>query len=429
MLQFRWQTTVKWLCVGLVISLSSGCRAPDAMPIAAPEVSTPETNRMTSTAIEPPSTNLTDGCVEDFDPTIDYFPTKLSLDEAEGFRVEYYNHYKVVTVYKPWDGAEIDFQYLLVQCGTPIPDGYADGGGVLQVIQIPVESVATLTTTTLPHLDTLGLLARLVAVEEHDLVTNAATRAAIETGKVAEVGGAGANVEPLLEVNPDLIFTVSTGNPVYDNHPKLQEVGLPVALVADYLEVSPLGRAEWLKYIALFFNQEAAATEQFSQVAERYYALAAQVSAVDERPTVYTGILRGDSWSMAGGQGYLARFLADAGADYLWAGEGGTASMPLSFETVYERAAEADFWLPNTTTFHSISDVLAQNERYGDFAAVQNGQVYNNTGSLSEFGGNDYWQTGIANPDLVLADLIAIFHPQLLPEHELRFYQRLEAGE
>lgn len=103
--------------------------------------------------------------------------------------------------------------------------------------------------------------------------------------------------------------------------------------------------------------------------------------------------------------------------------------MPLSFETVYERAAEADFWLPNTTTFHSISDVLAQNERYGDFAAVQNGQVYNNTGSLSEFGGNDYWQTGIANPDLVLADLIAIFHPQLLPEHELRFYQRLEAGE
>lgn len=368
--------------------------------------------------------NLTDGCVDEYDPSVDYFPEKIDLQYAEGLDIEYFNHYKLVTVLNPWSGAGQTFQYALVQCGTPIPEVDAD----VQVVQVPAQRIIALSTTVLPSLTDFDLLDRLVAVEEFDYVNTPAVRQKIDAGELLEVGSSPSlDMEQVINLEPDLVLTFAYGSPDYDNHPKLLEAGVPTVVTADYMETSPLGRAEWIKFIALFLNQEEAANEIFSAMAQRYEELATLAADVETRPTVFTGINRGDSWRVSGGNSYFARFLGDAGADYLWADDDSIGSVPLDFEVVYERAADADYWLPNTGRWTTLADVAAEDPRYADFAVYQTGNIYNNNGRLNEFGGNDYWETGIAHPDQILADLIAIFHPDLLPDHQPVFFLHIGA--
>ncbi len=367
--------------------------------------------------------NYTDGCVENFAVGTDYFPEKVTLDYASGLTVEYFNSYKVVTVTNPYAGANEIFQYVLVQCGTTAPAGFDDA----QIIDVPIAEVAVLSTTTLPGLVEMGLLDRLVAVEEFDYVTSEAVRERIDAGTLAEIGGeAGLNVELALAAAPNLVMTFAYGSPDFDAHPVLLEAGIPTAISGDYMETTPLGRAEWLKFTALFFNTEAAAQEIFGETASSYEELSQLAAKVDERPTVFTNTLFNDAWYVSGGNSYFARFLADAGTDYLWSNDDSTGGLPLDFETVLERAADAEYWLPNNGFWASIDSALAEDERYAEFAAVQRGNVYNNTGQINDFGGNDYFEAGVVNPDVVLADLIKIFHPELLPEHELVFFEELE---
>lgn len=389
-------------------------------PVAAPPVAEPGVP--VTVATEAPTHNLTDSCIETFDPTVDYFPEKLTIDYSEGWTVEYFNHYKVITVLNPWRDAEETFQYVLVQCGAPVPEGYDNA----QVIEVPIDTVITMSTTQLPHLVKLDRLDALIGHDDFAYVNTPEVRALIDAGKLVEVGGgADVNVELVLDANPDLVMTYGLGNPQWDAHPKLLEAGLKVALNSEYMETSPLGRVEWIKFTAAFFNAEAKAAEVFDEIANRYNEMSKVAKATETKPTVFVGIMRGDAWNMPGGRSYIARFLADAGAAYLWADDETTGSIPLDFEKVFERAAEADFWL-NTSSWQSREEAAAADERYTQFRAYQTGAMYNNNARLNENGGNDYWEGGLANPDVVLADLIKIFHPELLPDHELVYYRQLE---
>jgi len=361
--------------------------------------------------------------MEVYDPDVDYFPHKVSPDYARGWSVEYHNHYKVLTLHNPWRGAEKTFQYLMVQCGAPVPKGFEE----VPTLEVPVRSIAALTTTVLPHLNELGVLERLVAVDRFDNVNTPAVRQLIDGGDLQEAGtGTGVNTEVLIDVDPQLIVTFAYGSVEYDTHPKLIEAGLPVALTAGYMETSPLGRTEWLKVSALYFNQEERANTVFDGIAGRYAEMAELAAGVQQRPTVLVGYARRESWRVPGGGSYFARYIADAGGNYLWRDDESTGSIPLSMENVFEVASEADVWLPNTSYWHSANDVLGADERYASLTAVERSSVYSNNAKLNEWGGNDYWETGVANPDLVLADLIKIFHPNLLPEHELIWFQQLD---
>lgn len=370
-----------------------------------------------------PETNLTEGCIETFDSEVDYFPEKVEPGFAEGWSVTYHGHYKVLALTNPWRGAEEAFEYVLVQCGAAAPEGFDN----VPVIEVPIDRVAALTSTVLPHLQELGILDRLVAVDRFDYINTPEVRQMIDAGDVQEAGtGTGVNTEILIDLDPALIITFAYGNVDYDTHPVLTEAGLPVALTAAYMETTPLGRTEWLKVTSLFFNQEAAANRVFSAIAERYQEMAALAANVEVRPTVLVGIARRESWRVPGGNSYFARYVADAGGSYLWRDDESTGSVPLAMESVFEVASEADVWLPNTGSWSSAADILAADERYGNLAAVEQGSVFNNNAKVNEWGGNDYWETGVANPDLVLADLIRIFHPELLPEHEPIWFHQLQ---
>jgi iron complex transport system substrate-binding protein len=371
---------------------------------------------------EAPTSNLTDGCVETYDESVDYFPQKTAVAHADGFTIDYFNNYKVVTVAAPWLGAEDSAVYVLVQCGTPNPPGYDDA----VVLDVPISRFVSMSTTYLPYLDAFGLLDSLVGVDFGSFAYNATVQEKLAAGELVEIGsGATVNVEAALELNPDVIMTSASGSADFDTHPKLQEVGLTVVLNADYLDVTPLGRAEWGKFIAAFYNEEAQADALFNDVVTEYEALAALTADVTERPTVFANTPFEGTWYMPGGQSYTAQLFETAGADYLWGEDQATGTLFLDFESVFDQAAGGDYWL-NLGFVSALADLEATDERFADFAAFQNGSTYNYDLRTNEFGGNDFFESAAANPQLVLADLIKIFHPDLLPDHAFVYYRIVE---
>lgn len=410
------------LLFALALFLAACGRATPLPPTATPVPVATATPFPTATATPfTPQHNLTDGCVPEgqYDPTVDYFPEKVTITYAQNLSVEYHNHYKVVTIATPWPGAAEPIRYALVQCGTPAPQGFQPE----EIIEIPVRTIVTLSTTYLPFLDELGVLDRLVGVDDTTYVSNPKVLKMAEEGKLATLGyGAGINVEKALELQPDLIMAYGSGAPDYDAHPVLLKAGLKVAINAEWMDTSPLGRAEWGKYIALFFNKEAAAEALFAETQRKYTELSRLTADLPEKPSIFANTPYQGTWYMPGGRSYVATLFKDAGANYLWADDTSTGSLSLSFEAVFERAKDADFWL-NIGFFSTLEDLKAADPRFAEFAAFQKGNVWNNDAKVTPQGGNDYYETAVAHPELVLADLIKIFHPDLLPEHTLIYYR------
>jgi iron complex transport system substrate-binding protein len=370
----------------------------------------------------PETTHSRPECVKDYQPEVDYFSHKIRITDAQGFTVDYHKHYKIVSVNRPWRDAKTRFQYVLVQCGTPIPEGFQPE----QVVQVPVRSVIALSTTHFVPLQRLGVLDRLVGISNFKDVTTPVVLEKIQKNELTEVGNAGSlKLEKIVELSPDLVTTYGTGNPQTDTHPKLLEAGIKVAIVSEYMESTPLGQSEWMKFLALFFNREAEAEQRFADIRQRYQAIAAKTKTVKHRPTVFSGFDRKGTWYMPGGDSYVAKFLADAGASYLWADDRSPGSLQLTFEQVYDRAAQAQYWIVNAHSVKTRADLLAADLRYQGFAALQTNNVFSPTAKVNPQGGNDYWQSGIANPDIILADLVKIFHPELLPDHQFVYYRQL----
>lgn len=421
----------KFPLVFLTFALLLAACAPNVMPTPVPPTATTApTQAPTATftqpapVIEAPSENLTDGCIAEgkFDPGMDYFPQKAQIEYAAGLSIEYHNSYKVITVKTPWPGATESIQYALVQCGAPQPEGFLEE----QIIEIPAKTIITMSTTYLPALDELGLLDRLVGVDDITYVNNPTVLKMAEEGKLASIGyGSGVNVEKVLELAPSLVMTYGSGTPEYDAHPVLLQVGQKVVVNAEWMDTTPLGRAEWLKFIAVFFNKEAEAEAIFAQIEQDYQQLTTLTASVSQKPTVFTGSAYQGTWYMPGGQSFAAAFLRDAGAEYLWSDDTSTGSLPLSIEAVFEKAKDADYWL-NVGFVGSLDDLKAMDTRYADFAAFQKGNIWNNDAKTSPSGGNDYYESAVLHPERVLADLVFIFHPDLLPNHQPVYYRQVK---
>lgn len=373
--------------------------------------------------------NLTDRCVDDYQPGVDYFPAEVSFTHTDGVKVAYHDAYKVVTVTEPWKNAERTFTYVLRQCGTPpevVPADLSDA----PVIEVPVKRAVTMSTTHLPAFDLLEGTGRLVGVGSTEYVSTPSVRRAVDAGEVVATGtNAMADVEKLVSLKPDLVMTYSTGDPAADEIDKMREAGLPVVLNGDFTADTALGRAEWLKFVALFLNEEADAARAFDGIAGDYRRVADRAAHVEQRPTVFLSTPFEGTWYMPPGDSATAGLLADAGADYVFADAtgqaAGTGNLALDIETVLARSADTDFWLNTGTTAHSLTELTGVDQRFTKFAAFRRGNVYAETRRMSPGGGVDFYETGYTRPDLVLADLVSIFHPEVLADHELVFYRRL----
>ena len=200
--------------------------------------------------------------------------------------------------------------------------------------------------------------------------------------------------------------------------------GIPLVLNADYLENHPLGRAEWIKFMAAFFNKDKEADSIFNHIERAYLNTKTKMEYMPNRPTIFTGVVYGDAWFLPGGKHYGTVFFNDAGGNYIWSENDSEGILQLSFESVYEKAREADLWI-GTATYNSLEEIEEADIRYRGFNAFQKGNIYNYSAKVSDKGGNAYFEMGYARPDIILNDLAKILHPGEMEDHQFYFYKKL----
>nr|WP_315134148.1 ABC transporter substrate-binding protein [uncultured Flavobacterium sp.] len=292
-------------------------------------------------------------------------------------------------------------------------------------ISVPIQSIVVTSTTHIPALELLGVENTLVGFPNTDYISSVKTRKLIATGKVREVGtNETLNTEVLIDMNPDVIvsFGLNNSNPTLDN---LKKSGLKVMLNGDWTEQSPLGKAEWIKFFGALYGLDSKANTLFSAIEKEYKNTLALAQKATRKPTVLSGAMFQEQWYVPQGESWASLFLKDAKANYLWADSKGTGSLSLPFETILEKAQEAEYWI-SPGDFSSLQQMSESNPHYKQFDAFQNKKVYSYAINKGAKGGIVYFEWSPTRPDWVLKDLIKIFHPELLPDHKLFFFQKLE---
>ena len=336
---------------------------------------------------------------------------KLDVRYAKGFDVFYGDNYKIVVVYNPWKEGEMQQIYYLV--GNKEVETPNDG---LKVV-VPVENIAISSCTHVEFLNLLGEINSVAGVCTPHLIYNDDIRKRYADGKIQSLGDAhNVNIEQLVHLRPD-IYIAASYNQQDEQAKRLQQSGVKLVFNNEWTEQSLLARAEWIKFVAAFYNKEQLADSIFSGIEKDYIEASRIAQAVENKPTVMAGGNFKGTWYMPSGASYMGRLFANAGADYFYKNDSSTnASLALNFETVLGNFHDVDVWLNAPTT--SMSALMQMDERHGLFRAAREGRVFGFYARTLPDGANDFWESAVARPDLVLKDLIWALHPYLLPNYE-----------
>jgi len=347
----------------------------------------------------------------------------LPVNYAKGFTINDHRKYRKITVLDPWQQSTgISFEYYLVDREKDIP---AELKGK-QVIRTPVRSVICLSTSHIGFLSALNEIASLKALSGAGFVSDTEVQKAVASKKVFDVGyDQGINYELIISLKPDLIMAYGVGGEVTGFINKLRDLRLNVILNGEYLEESPLAKAEWIKFVGAFYNKNQEAADYFSKIEKNYNGIKQSVISVENRPVVLTGLPYKDAWWMAGGRSNLATLIADAGGEFLWHENSSREAFVVSLEEVVIRSAKADFWI-NCGTVNTLDELISTDSRFSVFPQVRKKAIFNNNLSVSPGGGNDYWERGVVRPDLILADLVKIIHPECDSGKVFYFYKRIQ---
>lgn len=353
----------------------------------------------------------------------DHHPVKqMPLHYAHGFRIDYYQGYREVSVVNMMAGKTDTLHFLLVDSGVTAP---ADRPGI-PVIVTPVRQFVVQSSVHVALANFVGVADRITGLGNFQYINSPVVRARIKAGKVKEIGiDSRINNELVISMHPAVLIAMTNPDAAFGQYKSLRDAGVPVLPDAEWLETTPLGRAEWVKLIGALVDREDLVAAKFDSVARAYDQLAAIGSAAKDKPTVIVNMPFKGTWYMPAGGNYQTQFLRDAGATYPWVDTKGTNSLGLTFEAVAPVALKADFWL-NQGYVDSKNDLLAKDPRYSGFHAFQTDALYNFNKRTNDLGSNDYWESGIVSPHLILADLIRILHPGLLPQDTLYYYKQLK---
>lgn len=344
----------------------------------------------------------------------------VEIKYAKGFEIEDLGNIKVITLKNPWPGTDKRFKYALVEKNTSLenPENYD------AIVEIPVKQLAVTSTTHIPSLEMLGELETLVGFPNLDYISSEKTRKRISEGKITELGkNEDLNTEILIDLNPNAVigFAVDGNNSTFST---LQKTGIPVLYNSDWTETSPLGKAEWIKFFGALFSKEKEADSIFKTIETEYLSAKKIALQAKKTPTVISGAMYKDVWYMPQGDSWGAKFIADANGDYLWKNSEGTGSLSLNLESVLEKGHDADFWI-GPGQFTTFDEMKSASQAYTQFKAYQSGNVYSYSMKKGASGGVIYYELAPNRPDLVLKDLGKILHPELFPNHEFYFFNKL----
>ena len=345
-------------------------------------------------------------------------------EHSDRFIITHNDGYSKITVINPWQGANARYiEYYISDDISTIPPGTDSS----QIIIRPVESIVCTSTTHVAMLDTLDGIELIKGVSGSAFIYNKVLRGRIEKGIVSDIGYEnGYNSELIYSMHPDIVLVYGIGSESVPAFSRLTDMGITVIYIADYLENHPLARTEWIKVFGELLGKQDKADSIFRTVSNEYEEIVKKINEErSSKPDVLLGLPFKDKWFISPGNSYIAELIKDAGGRYLWAESHSDVSIPMSLEAVCQKAMKADVWL-NTGIARSINDIRQADPRLADLPVTSEGSVYNNNRRLNRYGGNDYWESGIVNPHILLKDIACILNPGLFPEHELIYYTELK---
>lgn len=338
---------------------------------------------------------------------------------ATGFSILYYDDYKKVTVHNPWQTEYPLAIYYLVENNEIItPENGTK-------IKIPLQSLGITSCTHIEFLNLLGVLSSIKGSSNPEIIYNETLLQEYRNGKLVHLGDAfRIDFEKLLLLNPDALMITSYNNANDDNTRRLQNAGINLIYNQEWMEESLLGRAEWIKFMAAFYNKEALADSLFNKIDRNYQKAKLLANNIEKKPSVLSGGNFKGTWYMPSGKVFMGKLFLDAGGNYYYANDTTKGSLPLSFEVVLLHQQHADVWL--NAQANSLKELISQDERHNLFDAVKNKQVYNFNARINDKGANDFWESAVAHPDVILMDVIWALHPELLSDYQPFYLRKLE---
>lgn len=354
--------------------------------------------------------------------------SKTSSLQAEGdtIRMKYssllqivkHADYTVVTIRNPWDTLKVLHTYLLADREKPLPEHLPEGTVVRTPLQKSViySSVHCSLWSELDELKGIGGVCGLEYIKLPQI------QEGCRNGSIVNVGNSmNPDIERIIDLRPDAILLSPFENS--GGYGRVGKLNIPIIECADYMETSALGRAEWMRLYGLLLGKEAQADSLFAGIEKEYLTLTQQVKSQNlKRPTVISEMKNSSAWYIPGGNSTMGRLYQDAGADYVFAYLSNSGSVPLAFETVFDRGGNADIWLikynqPQDKTYSELKRDYAP---YARFKAFQDRKVYGcNTNHVP------FYEESPFHPELLLKDLIKIFHPELLPDYDFKYFSNL----
>lgn len=358
------------------------------------------------------SANLVDS--EDFNFNVEFKHSK---------KVKVVNHkdYKELIMVEPTDQENIQ-TYILALKGSMLPQEVLDKG---IVIHVPVNSIVGLSATHIGALEILGLHNYVTGAISTDRFWDEQIQERVREGKIVEVGrGMVANIEQIIKVKPDIVTTSDTS--LMAKYKDLSSLGIIPVYNNDWRESTLLGRAEWMKVMALFFCKSMQADSVFSAIEDRYNETKRFAKTANRQPKVFVGQETRGTWYIPGSESYVAGMIHDANGTMSTI-HGEKTNYPCGFEMAYTKYHDADFWFTQRgSAIKTLKEFGSTSEHYEKFKAFQEGLVFINNKRLTSSGGNDFWESGVYHPDVVLLDLVSILHPELLPNYETVYWRMLE---
>lgn len=341
---------------------------------------------------------------------------------ALGFSVSSYQGTTRLTVRNPWENAKnIAFEYYLIDKSVEVPPSLTNKN----IIRTPVERIICLSTTHLAFLDKLGEIETIDGISGSAYVTNPRILEKLAAGEIADVGyGMNLNYEEIIRRKPDVVMLYGVDSEITGILRKFRDLRIPVVLNAEYLEADPLGKAEWIKLVGALYNKSGMADSIFRSVEGKYNSWKDLAATAKKKPVVMMGMPYRDVWWVPGGESYMAKMIEDAGGEYLGKGNPSHESFVISFEEALFWSEQADVWI-NTGMVNTKNEILAADERFSKFRVFQRGKIYNNNKRATGAGGIDFWESGVMEPEVILSDLIRIFHPEIIESHELCYYKEI----
>ena len=336
---------------------------------------------------------------------------------AQGFSIERDKESgdKYLVIKNPWQGAEgVAFYTKLDTVAPP-------------------KRIIAMSSSHSAMLEAVECANRIVGLSGCQFIYSPTLREAIDKGQICEVGyDSNFDFERIVSLNADLVLLYGVTGEAKGVTDKLDELAIPYIYIGDYLENSPLGKAEWVVALASLCGVEEQGKRLFDGVEERYNALRNKKHCSAYRPRVMLNTPYRDTWFMPPHNSYMVQLIEDAGGEYILRREcederrenSSTSSKPISLEEALEYALQADFWL-NLGQIASVEELRCVTPHFTNIDAVRFGRIYNNTKRTNESRGSDFWESGTVRPDIILADLVKILHYEA-PTDSLCYYKRLQ---